>query len=385
MVMRIGIDCRTILNPSVGEKAGVGHYTYYLVKYLLKLDKKNHYVLFYDHKSAAVQEFKRKNVDLIKLPLSEYKKYLPYAYSHVLVSHTLNQAKLDLFHSPANVFPMQYTKPAIVTVHDLAIYRHPEWFPPKQDFSIKVLVPNSLRKAKHIIAVSQSTANDIQKQFGVLKQRITVIHEGFEAVKVPGKLATHVVRKKFKLQDKYFFYVGTLEPRKNIAGMIEAFDALVRRKPKKFKNIQLVLAGAKGYQFQENYKAIQAVQRGSVRYVGYLSLKDKQALLAGAQAFVFPSFYEGFGLPVVEAMAAGIPVITSNLSSLPEVAGKAAMIVSPRSSLALQQAMEKMLVAKTRASYSKKGKAQAKKFSWDRCAQATLQVYDSILHPAKVS
>ncbi len=383
--MRIGIDCRTILNPSLGEKAGVGHYTYYLVKHLLKLDKKNQYVLFFDHRSTSVQEFKRKNVEIIRFPYSEYKKYLPIAYSHVYVSRILNQAKLDLFHSPANVIPLQYHKPAVVTVHDLAIYRHPEWFPPKQDFSIKILVPRSLQKAQRVIAVSQSTAADIQKQFHIPKKNVVVIHEGYEANKTPSKLAMHALRKRLKLKEKYFFYVGTLEPRKNIAGLIAAFDALVRRKPKKYCDVQLVLAGAKGYQFMENYQAIQAVQAGSIRYVGYLSEKDKQALLHGAVAFVFPSLYEGFGLPVVEAMASGTPVITSNVASLPEVTGKAAILINPQSSLALQQAMEKMLQPKTRAKYSKQGKAQAKKFSWDKCAKETLNVYATVSTAAAVS
>ncbi len=373
--MRIGIDCRTILNPSVGEGAGVGHYTYYLVKHLLKLDKKNKYVLFFDHRSSSVQEFKRKQVEIIRFPFSEYKRYLPYAYSHVFVTRVLNQANLDLFHSPANVIPLQYTKPAVVTVHDLAIYQHPEWFPPKQDFSVKVLVPRSLAKAKQIIAVSHSTANDIKKEFHIPASHITVIHEGYEAVKMPSKLATHAVRKKFKLSEQYFFYVGTLEPRKNIAGMIQAFDTLVRRKPRRYKNVQLVLAGAKGYQFQDNYKAIQSVKSGSVRYVGYLSSKDKQALLQGALGFVFPSLYEGFGLPVLEAMAAGTPVITANVASLPEVAGKAAILVNPTSSLALQTAMDKLMSAKVRSTYSKRGKRQAKQFSWERCAKETLKVY----------
>lgn len=383
--MRIGIDCRTMLNPTTGEKAGVGHYTYYLVKHLLKLDKTNKYVLFFDHRSGSVQEFKRKQVEIIRFPLSEYKRYLPYAYSHVFVTRVLNQANLDLFHSPANVIPLQYTKPAVVTVHDLAIYKHPEWFPPKQDFSIKVLVPRSLAKAKQIIAVSHSTANDIRKQFHIPTSHITVVHEGYEPAKPLSKLTVHAVRTSFHLSERYFLYLGTLEPRKNIAGMIQAFDTLVRRKPKKFKNVQLVLAGAKGYQFQDNYKAIQAVQSGSVRYVGYLSAKDKQALLQGALGFVFPSLYEGFGLPVLEAMTVGTPVITSNVASLPEVVGKAAILINPSSSLALQTAMDKLMSAKVRTTYSKRGKRQAKQFSWDRCAQATLQVYDSILHPAKVS
>ncbi len=381
--MRIGIDCRTILNPTTGEKAGVGHYTYYLVKHLLKLDKKNTYVLFFDHRSSSVQEFKRKNVELVQFPYSEYKKYLPYAYSHVLVGRVLTKAKLDVFHSPANVIPMQYHKPAVVTIHDLAIYEHPEWFPPKQDFSVNVLVPKSINKAERIIAVSQATAKDIQKRFKVPAKKITTILEGYEPVKAPTKLAIHALRKSLHLNEQYLLYIGTLEPRKNIAGMIEAFDALVRRKPRRYKPLQLVLAGAKGYNFKENYKAIQSVQAGSVRYLGYVSAKDKQALLHGAQAFIFPSFYEGFGLPVIEAMAAGAPVITSNISSLPEVAGKAAVLVNPTSSLSIQQAIEKIMSAKTRANLIKKGKIQAKLFSWEQCARETLEVYQQVCSNSK--
>ncbi len=376
--MRIGIDCRTILNPSSGEKAGVGHYTYFLVKYLLKIDKRNRYVLFYDHRSTSVKEFKRKNVEFVQFPYSEYKKYLPYAYSHVLVGRVISKAKLDVFHSPANVIPMQYNKPAVVTVHDLAIYQHPEWFPPKQDFSVNVLVPKSLQKAAQIIAVSDATASDIKKQFKISAKRITTIHEGYEAVKPPSKLAIHALRRKLHLQERYLLYVGTLEPRKNIAGMIAAFDALVRRKPRRFKQVQLVLAGAKGYHFQDNYKAIQSIQAGSVRYLGYVSAKDKQALLHGAEAFLFPSLYEGFGLPVIEAMAAGTPVITSNVSSMPEVAGNSAVLVNPSSSLAIQQAIEKIMNKTTRSSLAKKGKVQAKKFSWEKCAQETLKVYEAV-------
>ncbi|MFA6475136.1 MAG: glycosyltransferase family 1 protein [Patescibacteria group bacterium] len=376
--MRIGIDCRTILNPGIGEQAGVGHYTYYLVKYLLKLDKTNQYVLFYDHRSTSVLEFKRKNVQLIQFPLSEYKKYLPLAYSHVLVTRIINQAKLDVFHSPANVLPLQYNKPAVVTVHDLAIYQHPEWFPDKQDFSVKVLVPRSLRKAKQIIAVSQSTAHDVIKQFQISQEKIIVVPEGYETVKSPSKLTIHAVRKSFHLKEKYFFYVGTLEPRKNIAGMIQAFDALVRRKPKRYKDVQLVLAGGKGHQFTDTYAAIQAVRAGSVRYIGYISAQDKRALLHGAITFVFPSLYEGFGLPVVEAMASGTPVITSKVSSLPEVAGRAAVLIDPSSSLAIQNALDKVMSKATRTRLIKKGKIQAKQFSWEKCAQQTLEVYKKI-------
>lgn len=377
--MRIGIDCRTILSPEKGERAGVGHYTYYLVKGLLALDKKNTYVLFFDHRSPNLKEFQRRNSEIVIFKYSQHKKYLPYAYSHVFVSSVLKKAKLDIFHSPANVLPLQYSGPSVITFHDLAIYFHPEWFPPKQDFSIKVLVPKSLERANHIISVSQSTADDMQKLFKVPKKKITVVHEGIEKTKAPKKLAIHQVEKKHKIPGKYILYVGTLEPRKNIAGIIQAFDELACKFPKKYKDIQLVLAGAKGFEFQKNYEAIKNAKSGKIRYIGYISAQDKIALMHGAMAFIFPSLYEGFGLPALEAMSYGIPVITSNVSSLPEVVGKAALTVKPESIKDIQAAIAKLVSRKaTRDSLVKKGKIQARTFSWEKCAKATLAVYTQV-------
>ncbi|EKD75995.1 MAG: glycosyl transferase group 1 [uncultured bacterium] len=378
--MRIGIDCRTILSPALGEKAGVGHYTYYLVKYLLKADQRNQYVLFFDHRVASTQEFKRKNVKIVRFPYSEYKRYLPFAYSHLFVSQILNRERLDLFHAPANVVPLQYKRPCVVTVHDLAIYQHPEWFPNKQDFSIKILVPKSLHKAKQIIAVSQSTANDVHRQFGIEHQRINVVYEGHEPNPVPKKLAARQIIKKFHLSEDFFLYIGTLEPRKNIAGLIAAFDTLVSKRPRRFKNVQLVLAGAKGFRFEDNYLAIQTVKAGSVRYLGYVTPKEKLALLALTKAFVFPSLYEGFGLPVVEAMACGTPVITSRVSSLPEVVGKAALLINPNKPQTLMKAIDQCLNQNTRKRYGRLGKQQAKQFTWQRCVEQTLAVYEKALH-----
>ncbi len=377
--MRIGIDCRTILSPEKGERAGVGHYTYYLVKTLLALDKKNTYVLFFDHRSPNLKEFQRRNTEIVFFKYSQHKKYLPFAYSHVIVSRILKNAKLDVFHSPANVLPLQYSGPSVITFHDLAIYFHPEWFPPKQDFSIKVLVPKSLERANHIISVSQSTADDMQKLFKVPKKKISVVHEGIEKTRAPKKLAIRQVEKKHKITGKYILYVGTLEPRKNIAGIIQAFDELACKNPKKYKDIQLVLAGAKGFEFQKNYEAIKNAKSGKIRYVGYVSTPDKVALMHGAMAFIFPSLYEGFGLPALEAMSYGTPVITSNISSLPEVVGKAALTVKPQSIKDIQAAIAKLVSRKaTRDSLVKKGKIQARKFSWEKCAKETLAVYTQV-------
>lgn len=377
--MNIGIDCRTILNPEHGERAGVGHYTYYLVKYLLQQDKKNSYVLFVDHRAPKLTEFKRRNVKIVRFAFSEYKRYLPLAYSHVFVSQFLNKAKLDVFHAPANTIPLRYHKPTVLTVHDLAIYDHPEWFPSKQDFAKKVLVPKSIQKAHRVIAVSDSTAQDIRKRFNIPKEKITTVYEGIEKITLPSKLQIHRTLKHWQLSEKYLLYVGTLEPRKNVAGIIEAFDRLAIQKPKRYKDLQLVIAGGKGYQFENNYTAIHNAKSGKIRYVGYVTAKEKLALMTGALAFLFPSYYEGFGLPVLEAMQCGTPVMTSKVSALPEVVGQAGKLVNPYSMKSIESAIDQLVGSATqRAALSKKGKVQAAKFSWKQCAAETLQVYQEV-------
>jgi len=227
--MRIGIDCRRILHPGFGEKAGVGHYTYYLVKNLLKIDKKNTYVLFFDdllYEPAAKELVgDSENVELKFFPFHQYKKYLPFAYSHMLTASFIAREKLDVFHATANILPLQYQGKSVVTVHDLAIYKHPEWFPKRflsKQISTKLLVPKSLKKADKIIAVSKSTQNDIKELFNISDEKITVIYEGVE--KIIGKIFRDTeLFKKNNVSNKYILFIGTIEPRKNIVSLVNAY------------------------------------------------------------------------------------------------------------------------------------------------------------------
>ncbi|HLD31078.1 MAG TPA: glycosyltransferase, partial [Patescibacteria group bacterium] len=239
--MKIGIDCRTILNPGFGENAGIGHYTYYLVNKLLELDKENQYILFFDNllSKDAVEKMigDKKNVEIRFFPFHKYKHYLPFVFSHILISAALEKEKLDLFHSPTGSLPLSYKGKSIVTVHDLAIYQHPEWFPSNflvgQKFSTKTIVPKSLKKAKKIIAVSRCTKRDIQKNFKTKGDKIKVIYEGVEFRDLPAKdgdtcgvvskICFDDLKAKYGLKDNYLFFLGTIEPRKNIEGIIKAF------------------------------------------------------------------------------------------------------------------------------------------------------------------
>ena len=382
--MRIGIDCRTILSPELGEKAGVGHYTFYLVKNLLGIDKKNEYVLFFDHRFPNTKEFKQKNVKIVHFPFSQYKKYMPYGYAHLIVSAVISRENLDIFHAPANTIPLSLDIPSVLTVHDLAIYKHPSWFPPKQNFSTKYLVPRSVKKAKKIISVSNSTKKDLKSVFKAKEKDIKVIYEGFEKEKKISQNKINKVKRKFRTGDNFVFYIGTVEPRKNLDLLVRAFDNLVCSDHKKYKDYKLIIAGQKGWKFDKFFSAVKKVKCGRVHYINYVTHEEKVALLSSATCFAFPSLFEGFGLPVLEAMSLGTPVITSDVSSLPEVAGKAAVLVNPKQVKSIEKALSQVLRLKTkRTSLIKKGKKQAKIFSWKKCARETLKVYQQVYKEIK--
>lgn len=384
--MRVGIDCRTILNPDAGEKAGVAHYTYHLVKHLLKLDRVDEFVLFFDHRARnLIQDFLEPNTIIRYFTYSRYKKYLPFFYSHILSASVIANEKLDVFHSPANVVPLRYMGKFVVTVHDLAIYREPRAFPSRQGFSIKYLVPRSITRAQKVIAVSQSTKKDIEEFFNVPGERVEVISEGVDHDRfAPGRFERSENRtylhKAYGIRDKYLLFIGTLEPRKNLIRLLEAFFQMLQRQPALANEYQLVLAGQAGWLYQEIFEEVRNRNLGKcVLFPGYVPAKDIPRLYANAEVFVYPSLYEGFGLPVLEAMASGTPVLTSNLSSLPEITGDAAALVDPNDEEGMSKALEKIILdGDYRESLAKKGAARAADFSWEKCAKATLDLYGKI-------
>lgn len=376
--MRIGIDCRTILNPASGERAGVGHYTYHLVKALLAADQRNHYTLFFDFRMAheGLQEFIQPNVKIKFFPFSSYGKFLPFAYSHMLVSAYLLRERLDIFHAPANVIPLSYPKRAVVTIHDLAIFQHPEWFP-TQIVSTRLLVPQTLRRAKHVIAVSDATKRDLIDLFNLPDQKVSVIPEAVDVNLLPLQDAEDNIREMYQLPDRYVLFVGTIEPRKNLRVLFEAWQQLQLHAASQMVDVELVLAGGLGHRGRDIVKLFETMHLNEhASYLGYVTHNHKIKLMQEASALVFPTLYEGFGLPVLEAMTLGTPVITTNTSSIPEVTGKAAVLVEPTDVAGLTDALLKVLTKQEfAAELAAQGKRQAAKFSWERAALETLAVY----------
>lgn len=371
--MHIGIDCRTILDPKRGELAGVGHYTYFLVENLLKVDQKNKYVLFFDPHIGDAKYFERKNTEIKFFPHPERKKYLPVVHSHLLIARFLQKQKLDVFHSPASTVPLAYSGKAVVTIHDLAIYHNPAWFPKGQKFSTRIAVPQTVRRAKKIIAVSEYTKKDIIKYFGIPAEKIVVVHNGVE--KAPPDDRKEEVRKKFGIEKDFILSVSTLQPRKNIEGLIKAYDSL--RSAPVFEDYQLVIAGSKGWDYAKIFQLVKKLAlTKKVIFTDYISRPDKFALLKEASLLVFPSFYEGFGLTILEAMQQGAPVVTSKITSMPEVAGEAALLVDPYKESSIARGIKRVLTdEELKQKMVKAGLANAQKFSWRTCAQRTLRVY----------
>ncbi|MFA6553079.1 MAG: glycosyltransferase family 1 protein [Patescibacteria group bacterium] len=376
--MKIGIDCRTILNPKGGEGAGVGHYTYYLVQSLSQHDPKNSYVLFFDRRLPDISTFTRPNVEVKYFPFSQYNRFLPFAYSHMLITAFLMKEGLDIFHSPITSVPLTYPKKTVVTVHDLAIYKNPDWFP-SQIFSTKLLVPRSLKTADRVIAVSESTKHDLQEIFNVPSRKIKVIYEGVDVKKILLKSKKIDSVSSFKIGKKYILFVGTMEPRKNLVTLVRAYKKLIQP-GSGFAGYELVIAGAKGYKHEDIFAEIKSLGLSkNVKYVGYVTHNQKVELIKRAACFVFPSSYEGFGLPILEAMALGTPVATSNISSLPEIAGKAALLFDPEKEQTITHALRKILGdKKLHEKLSQAGIERANKFSWERCARETAKVYESL-------
>lgn len=363
--MRIGIDCRTLGDGE--ELAGVGEYTLFLIRELLRQDSRNEYVLFFseqlpDQKIRALVG-DRPQVRIVKLP----KPTLPFISAHIGVARIIVKAGLDVFHAPGGHLPYFYSGRAVITIHDLAILYHPEWFPEsmiERFVSTRILLHRAVRRAQRIIVPSDSTAKDLKRFYGVGSERLRVIPL---ASALPGES-----REPLNFPSgRYLLFVGTIEPRKNLLRLLQAFQKIDDR------DVRLILVGKRGWKDREIMEAIVKTER--VEYLGYSSPEEKRWLMERALAFVFPSQYEGFGLPVLEAMSVGTPVITSKVSSLPEVIGNSALLVDPENEDGLRDALNHIIADNMlRAEFTARGRVLAATFSWSKNAAQTIEIYQAV-------
>jgi len=283
----------------------------------------------------------------------------------------------DLVHYPANVGAVARKLPFVLTVHDLSYLRHPEWFPPGRALYYRRAVQRSARLARRIIADSQATATDLEELTGISPDRIDVVPLGVSSEFHPQDAAAmHGVRKAYNLPERFFLFTGTLEPRKNLPRLIRAWCNIAGD-----TDLDLVIAGREGWKVDTVREAILGHPESKrIHFPGFIPQQDLPALLSAAHAFVWPSLFEGFGLPPLEAMACGVPVLTANTSSLPEVVGAAALTVDPHDTDAIagalfQLARDKELCAALR----EHGIERAAIFTWERSARMTLGTYRKAL------
>ncbi|HMH50826.1 MAG TPA: glycosyltransferase family 1 protein [Candidatus Acidoferrum sp.] len=382
--VRVAVDGQPLLGPL----AGIGHYTHQLIHALARVEPRHRYYVVAPRplrrlslRSLPLSNFSEPNVEVA---VSPWWAVLRARLRHPLARTAVLKAvdpPVDVFHATNNVFP--YPVPAarnVLTVHDLTLLRFPEWHPARR---LAVMVPAlgpAMRQADRIIAPSCSTRDDLVRLLSVDPERISIVPYGVAPNFTPGSAASVTARlEAFGLRPgEYVLFMGTIEPRKNLLRLLEAVEQAAP------KIGPLVVAGGRGWNDDRILRTMARLESaGRVRSLGYVPDDARPALLGGARAFAFPSLYEGFGLPPLEAMACGTPVVTSNVASLPEVVGDAALCVDPTDVAALAAALTRVwsddaLHADLRA----RGLARAALFSWDRTARLTLDVYRTVLDRA---
>jgi glycosyltransferase involved in cell wall biosynthesis len=376
--MRIAID----LSPIVHKKAGLGRYARMLTEHLVTQDKANDYLAFTHGKfadetlSPALRALPRVNIPLDARPW----RMLVWL-AHVLrvpMDRALGVPRADIFHATEHLLPPLKNARSVFTLHDLIFQLFPEYHLPLNRWFLQNAMPHFLRRADAIIAVSECTKRDAIRFYNVPPEKITVIYEAADPALRPEINPERIaqVRAWYANKQPFLFFVGVIEPRKNIRALVDALRVLRERGYPH----RLLIAGRKGWLYQPTFDHVEQV--GMAEFVTFLDFvpdDDLRALFAACDAFVFPSLYEGFGLPPLEAMACGAPVVCSNASSLPEVVGDAALLIDPRDVGAIANAIERVVTDRAlRGDLRARGFAQAAKFSWERAARETLAVYERV-------
>lgn len=370
--MRIGVDIRSLIEPF---PSGVSEYTLNILKFILSQDHENKYVLFYNAKTKLNNKYSKIfSVGNVELKVFDWpNKFFNLALLFGIIFKIDKMlGEIDVFFMPnINFFNISSRVKMILTVHDLS-FLYPKYYNLKSGLWHKFIRPRkSIKRANKIIAVSESTRTDLIENYHISSDKIQVIYSGVEKQKYKNlnndKL--NVVKDKYKLDDNFFLYLGNVENRKNIQGVIKAWELLKERNNYDY---QLVIVG-------KIYNAKLVSNYPKVSFLGYVPESDKPYLYKLARIFVYPSFYEGFGLPVLEAMSAGCPVITSNSTAIPEVSQKSALLVNPYNIEEIYMAMNDMISNKElRDSLVDRGYKNVEKFDWNNTADQMIKLFKEI-------
>ena len=375
-INRIGIDAR-FYGP-IGK--GLGRYIQEIVDNIVKLDQVSEYVVFLRRENFS--SFKSDNLKVKKI-LADIKWYG--LAEQILLPFLISRQRLNLMHFPHFNVPIFCPVKFVVTIHDLILIKFPTQRATTlapviykiKNFFYKIVIALAIKRARQVLAVSEYTKQEIVRQFKIKPEKVMVTYEGVADL-ARDKINDHQpedILKKYHITEPYLLYVGNAYPHKNLGGLIKVFSLINGQQ----RNLQLVLVGKEDY-FYRRLKPPVANFNGAIIFPGYVPDGDLKILYARARAYIFPSLYEGFGLPALEAMAYGLPVVSSNKTSLPEILGSAAVYFNPENKAEMKAKIELIISDENlRREMINRGYLQIKKYSWSECARQTLEVYNKIL------
>jgi glycosyltransferase involved in cell wall biosynthesis len=376
---------------NIKQRVGSNQYAFELLKALYQLKNPHQWVIYLREKPLDDLPRARKNWS--------YRVFGPkkfWTQWRLPLDLYLHRPRPDIFFSPGHYSPRFCPMPLVVSIMDLGYLQFPEQFTQKDLYQLTNWTAHSIKKASHLFAISESTKNDIINYYGISRDKVTVTYLGYDKQRFKDQVSSikiDRIKKKYNIEGDYILFLSTLKPGKNIEGLIEAFKLVIsdqwsvaRKKspvtlPAQAVSHQslltLVVAGKKGWLYENIFEKVKELGlEKRVVFTGFVDEEDVSALMSGAKVFVMPSFWEGFGIPAVNAMACGVPVVVSNAGSLPEVVGNAGIIVNPYKPEEMARGIEKAI--ENRDELVKKGLEQVKKFSWEKCARKTLKVLEKI-------
>lgn len=387
-VVRVAINAQLVSFGASYRNAGISRYTYQLLDGLGRVESDVEFTAFIngaERKDAASSEVGRAGrIQLVAERANTTGPLRRIAWEQFTLTGQLRRLGADVFHAPANVLPRSVPCASVLTALDLAFLRYPQFFRRGRRIYQSVLTRRSARQSTRIVAISENTKRDLVDLFAVAPEKITVIYPSiapdFQPID-PTTIARFRAEK--ELPERYLLYLGTLEPRKNVAALVTAYARLRARMGA--DTPPLILAGAKGWYYEPLFACVRelGIER-DVTFVGYVSREEQPLWYAGAAVFVYPSLYEGFGMPIVEALGCGTPTITSTTSSMPEAAGSLARLVEPDNAEELATAMYDTLYDDAlRARTQVEGPQWAREFSLERMARQYIDVYTETAQRAK--
>ncbi len=366
--MIIGVDARPVSYPPL---TGIGVYLNNLLQAIQELDEENHYYLI----SNKAINFEVVNPQWKKIEGRFPQRMISTLWMQCCIPHIASKLKLDLFWGPRHQLPLFMPKniKTVLTIHDIVHVLFPHTMNLPTLITERLLMKQSIRRADYVIADSISTASGIQEHYQTEPTSIGVVYPGAPA------FAEHIhspISADEKLPQKFFLFVGTLEPRKNLKAILSAFALLDADR----EDVDLVIVGNIGWKSKDAINLLGMHRhRNRIHLAGYVDDARLSFIYQNALCLLYPSLYEGFGFPILEAMNYGVPVITSNVSSMPEVAGDAALLIDPNDEKGLADAMKRILVNdEIRKIMISKGYERVKKFSWKRCAEETLDTFEKV-------